>query len=599
MDAELSGLIETIWRIKNAKTLPNYINYIQFPFFRNIEQDQRINFNFPFTTFIGQNGSGKSSTLHALYGCPEGKTPYDFWFSTRLDPIAYYSTDGRNLRHSFFYGFVDSNDEELQVMKARIKRENNPDYWETSRPILSAGMNEIADRKRNPPVKKNVIYFDFRSELSAFDKYFYYETPPSNLKARTKQDYLRTQSKKLNNLFLESYELFKSHGTNQNEKLVTLDVNEIKIISEILGKTYTEIKLIRHKLFHNWGYSIKIKTNHHDYSEAFAGSGEMAVIRLVHSLSHASYGSLVLLDEPEVSLHPGAQKKLKYFLLDQIKKNKHQIIISTHSPVLIEDLPKEAIKLFHQKNDTGKFVIKENIFPSEAFYFIGQQINDKIRIFVEDKLAQKILTRTLEKLGPGILNRFDISLIPGGAENINKHYIPVSSNTNSVNDFFILDGDKKFVENLYDISALQEINKNETFLKSRIKEQTNCNIDFFVDGNSEGGNQSQRISMMIKFLDYYKNHVKYFPMPTPEDIIWSEDIVNHKLSQQDYDQNIERINSLDNCKQKIYETAKILFGVENNSESFENMLITEWLKKENENYMTIKNIIESLTATPY
>ena len=85
MNNELSDLIKIIQQIKAANVLPNYINYIQFPFFRNIELDQRINFDFPLTAFIGPNGSGKSSTLHALYGCPEGKTPYDFWFSSEIE----------------------------------------------------------------------------------------------------------------------------------------------------------------------------------------------------------------------------------------------------------------------------------------------------------------------------------------------------------------------------------------------------------------------------------------------------------------------------------------------------------------------------------
>ena len=40
--------------------------------------------------------------------------------------------------------------------------------------------------------------------------------------------------------------------------------------------------------------------------------------------------SLILLDEPETSLHPGAQRSMLRFLLDQIKLKKHQIIISTH-----------------------------------------------------------------------------------------------------------------------------------------------------------------------------------------------------------------------------------------------------------------------------
>lgn len=493
MDDKILKLIGSIKRIKNANQLPNYIDYIQFPFFHNIELDQRITFDFPLTAFIGPNGSGKSSTLHALYGSPEGKTPYDFWFSTSLDPIAYYSTDGRKLRHSFFYAYRNEDGEELQVIKARIQREDNPDYWETSRPIMSAGMNEIPDGRRNPPIKKNVVYFDFRSELSSFDKYFYYETPPSHLRSRTKQDYLRNRSRKLNNLFLEFYNLATSHGVEQNKKLEKLGEEELNEVSFILNKKYFEIKILLHKLFHNWGYSIRVKTDFHKYSEAFAGSGEISIIRLVHKLSQAEEGSLILLDEPEVSLHPGAQKRLKYFLLDQIKKKKHQIIISTHSPTLISDLPKEAIKVFYQKMDTGRFIIKEKVPPEEAFYFIGQEINDKIKVIVEDILCLKILQRVLLKLGDEVYNRFVVRFNAGGAS-VLQQQIVVYSNANIEKSFFLFDGDQKKTEVLFDINQLLDSQKTVEYLKSKILLQTGVDIKFYPDGGTEGANQAQIIN---------------------------------------------------------------------------------------------------------
>ena len=62
----------------------------------------------------------------------------------------------------------------------------------------------------------------------------------------------------------------------------------------------------------------------------------------------------ILLDEPEVSLHPGAQERLVEFLFEQIKKHKHQVVVSTHSPSIIRHLPPEAIKVMMVDNKTGK-----------------------------------------------------------------------------------------------------------------------------------------------------------------------------------------------------------------------------------------------------
>ena len=104
MDEQLPQLISTIGAIKTAGQFQQYIDFIQFPFYRNVEIDTRITFDFPLTVFIGQNGCGKSSVLHALYGAPRGKTPYEFWFDSKVDPVEYY--DDNRKRHSFWYSFV-------------------------------------------------------------------------------------------------------------------------------------------------------------------------------------------------------------------------------------------------------------------------------------------------------------------------------------------------------------------------------------------------------------------------------------------------------------------------------------------------------------
>ena len=48
------------------------------------------------------------------------------------------------------------------------------------------------------------------------------------------------------------------------------------------------------------------------------------------------------------------------------KRKKLQVVISSHSPILIKDMPAEAIKLY-VTNSQGKFVIKENVDYREVF----------------------------------------------------------------------------------------------------------------------------------------------------------------------------------------------------------------------------------------
>lgn len=62
----------------------NFITEINLPYFKNIKIGTQINFTFPLTVLIGQNGCGKSSCLQAIKGCPEGNAPSENWFQHQL-----------------------------------------------------------------------------------------------------------------------------------------------------------------------------------------------------------------------------------------------------------------------------------------------------------------------------------------------------------------------------------------------------------------------------------------------------------------------------------------------------------------------------------
>lgn len=204
-------------------------------------------------------------------------------------------------------------------MKTRMRsgsktKAEDSDYWETSKPIKSDGM---ITTKRNDPVKRDVEYLDVRAEVSVFDKVFHFAK--SNL--NQKKDLLRRRSIYLNRLF--NGEPMRFPGQVDDKVGTVNEVDDISrsIISKILGKEYISIKIAEHSLFKNPGVSIYVKTKYLDnYSEANAGSGEAAVIQLVKKIQDTSDYSLILLDEPEVSIHPGAQERLKEYMLRKINK---------------------------------------------------------------------------------------------------------------------------------------------------------------------------------------------------------------------------------------------------------------------------------------
>lgn len=596
MGQQFSQIISVIQASKVANQFKRYIDFIQFPYYRNIEIDTKISFNFPLTVFIGQNGCGKSSCLHALFGAPDRYTPYKFWFDTKVDPIVYF--DDAKRRHSFWYSFTDSKGSTKQVIKARIKREDNPNYWETSRPLEWAGMKPR--KTRDSPLKKDVLYLDFRSELNAFDKYFYFGNV-KNTKSKNKQEFIRKKATSLQNVLSEKVAYIKNKNGNVNEPLRNLIDTELKWISFILGKQYVAGKYLEHNFYRNEGYSVIFNTNHAKYSEAFAGSGEVAVVRLVLQVLDANPYTLILLDEPEVSLHPGAQGRLNLFLLEQIKIKKHQVILTTHSPSIVKGLPREAIKVFYQNPRNGRFLVKENLTPEEAFYHIEFPINNRNNIIVEDVLAQEIVLGVLDRMGEETKNIFNVKFNPGGETVIKKEFITVFCRDPDSKDFILLDGDQKPVIPHYDWQNFATSELSVNFLRGKIKEQTKVDIKFSVDSGQTGGNEQQQLELLKSYMDYYRRNVSYLPQKIPEDIIWSDDLAENLvngvvLNPMDIKLILSELSKIKETKLKFAFVSDKVQG-ESSADaisSIHKQFVRRWLNLENHDFQEISDFITNI-----
>ena len=499
--------------MKRNGAFKTYIDYIRFPYYRNLEKNTKINFDFPLTVFIGKNGSGKSSTLQAVFGAPADKSVGNFWFSTELDPIQESESDER---HCFIYGYKIQN-EILEVLKTRIKKAKKPDYWEPSRPIKKYGM-KLMGGERNSAINMDVLYLDFRSILSAFDKYFYFGDT-KRLKSKTKQDYLRSKSKHLKNV-INNHKIYKNRGVDQNRDSVIISGEELNVVGRILDKNYVSAQIIEHKLFDSWGFSVIFETEKLTYSEAFAGSGETAIFKLVHEVQHSEPGTLVLLDEPEVSLHPGAQYRLKLYLLEKIKEKRLQVIISTHSPFFSEFLPQSAIKVFLE-SPNEKIRVSDHLTYKEAFLSVGHDI-EKVTIIVEDRLAKRLMGKILKNMDANLSKLFNIEYYPGGASVINKDII-IYSRSERPNIYILFDGDQKPSKQVPDISSIPQKKLTNVFLTQAIKEVTGSKITFYPDGGKQGGDKNQETEMKKEYLNYYRENVFYLPASIPEEIIWDSE----------------------------------------------------------------------------
>lgn len=124
----------------------------------------------------------------------------------------------------------------------------------------------------------------------------------------------------------------------------------------------------------------------------------------------SSKGALILIDEPEISLHPNWQLKVLSFFKKLFTNNSgeqtSQIIISTHSPFIIHNANRNNDKvIILQKDPTGKTVI-----PNEAKFFgwsnekiVQEAFNinhflaeNKTTVFLEGETDEKYYNKCLE-----------------------------------------------------------------------------------------------------------------------------------------------------------------------------------------------------------
>lgn len=124
----------------------------------------------------------------------------------------------------------------------------------------------------------------------------------------------------------------------------------------------------------------------------------------------SSKGALILIDEPEISLHPNWQLKVlsffKKLFTGNTGKQTSQIIISTHSPFIIHNANRNDDKvIILQKDIAGKTVV-----PNEAKFFgwsnekiVQEAFNinhflsaNKTTVFLEGETDEKYYNRCLE-----------------------------------------------------------------------------------------------------------------------------------------------------------------------------------------------------------
>lgn len=167
----------------------------------------------------------------------------------------------------------------------------------------------------------------------------------------------------------------------------------------------------------------------HYISEKSLSLGELCILKLLRLLRDCPRGSLVLIDELELALHPMAQVTLLRYL-DEISAQKAlTIIVSTHSATLIKQANPNRILLL-QGDGTGEIVCQEKCFPSLVLGALAyrEETAADVIVYVEDEAAQVLVEqlafRFMQHVYQGNQLAPSLQVIPvGGMTNVLRFFV--------------------------------------------------------------------------------------------------------------------------------------------------------------------------------
>lgn len=172
---------------------------------------------------------------------------------------------------------------------------------------------------------------------------------------------------------------FKNQNIQRQKKL--LNAEYCQRLCDIMCRQYSSAEVISSSR-----YSLRTYQLGNVSSSSFnMGAGEDILIDLLYLLQESPEGSLIVIEEIEIGLHPEALIRLAKNLQEIILSKKLQIIVSTHSRYFIDSVPREARLLIQKAGD--KHIITKKPTTRLAIGEISGQSEPELKIYCEDSFA--------------------------------------------------------------------------------------------------------------------------------------------------------------------------------------------------------------------
>lgn len=382
-----------LWQQLQGKKphLPHFLAEIHLKGIRGIA-DIRVVFDYPVSVIAGGNASGKSTVLFAAacaYKVP-GAGIKDFVPST-LFPDYRPKLGGRQ-------------DDKQEIL---IEFDySTPDGRRSMRWRRSKGWNRSFLGRKNATQPERPLYLRTLSNLSN----------PSEVRGVLSMSRLRLQPQEF-----------------------PLTASQIEFAQQMLPFRYSEVVELS---MGSKNLLYAAQEGGATYSELHMAAGERAVLRLAQEIAQLK-GALVLIDEVEAGLHPWVQQLLMLQLQQLALRNDLQIIVTSHSPVVLDSVPPHG-RIFLQRDEAGRVAVHpayRDVVQDALYGRSGETLN----VLCEDDAAEGVLQGVFDSLLPRLRIRRESVRVgrDTGAEEFPAHAKAFKQFGQIQNFVFVLDGDKR------------------------------------------------------------------------------------------------------------------------------------------------------------
>ena len=347
-------LLDNKW--KSGQGWPKRLEWLEIKGLRGWT-GKRIDFDFPITAIVGENGVGKSTVLQAAAAIyRNGTIPAEQHYASDFFP----DTPWEQVRNAEILASIregNSGSQTSSVRKPTGRWRGNPERRDRYAAYI--------DLKRIQPIYSRTGY----ARLA------------------------KPQIKEANAIPFDSLTLDRLTG--------------------IMGRQYTSARLSTTDADENREIPV-LQKDGQPYSGFHGGAGETAIAELMKQAFYGRKYALVLIDEIETSLHPRVQRRLLRDLAANCRETESQVILTTHSPYILQELPAQA-RVYLMDGADGKQVVK-GVSPEFAMSQMDEDRQPEVDVYVEDKRAEDFLREIVIAQDREIIPR--VQIIAFGAASV-------------------------------------------------------------------------------------------------------------------------------------------------------------------------------------